>query len=77
MTENTTAQRAQVLDYLKRNGKITSMEAIELFGCTRLSGRIHDLRTEGYTILTEMTEGKTRSGHQCRYATYYLDREEG
>lgn len=47
MTENTTAQRAQVLDYLKRNGKITSMEAIELFGCTRLSGRIHDLRTEG------------------------------
>ncbi len=77
MTENTTAQRAQALDYLKRNGKITSMEAIELFGCTRLSGRIHDLRTEGYSILTEMTEGKTRSGHPCRYATYYLDREEG
>ena len=75
--DNLTTQRKQILEHLKKHGKITSMEAIELFGCTRLSGRIHDLRTEGYTILTEMTEGKTRSGHPCRYATYYLDREEG
>lgn len=75
--DNLTTQRKQILEHLKKHGKITSMEAIELFGCTRLSGRIHDLRAEGYTILTEMTEGKTRSGHPCRYATYYLDREEG
>lgn len=75
--DNLTTQRKQILEHLKKHGKITSMEVFELFGCSRLSGRIYDLRAEGYTILTEMTEGKTRSGHPCRYATYYLDREEG
>ena len=71
--DNMTTQRKQILELLKKHGKITSMEAFELFGCTRLSGRIYDLKAEGYTILTERTSGKSRTGHKTEYATYYLE----
>ena len=71
--DNLTTQRKQILEHLKKHGKITSMEAFGLFGCTRLSGRIYDLKAEGYTILTERTSGKSRTGHKTEYATYYLE----
>ena len=71
--DNLTTQRKQILEHLKKHGKITSMEAFELFGCTRLSGRIYHLKAEGYTILTERTSGKSRTGHKTEYATYYLE----
>ena len=40
----------QVLEYMKEHGSITSLEAIRAFGCTRLSGRIFDLKRRGYNI---------------------------
>lgn len=68
--DNISSQRLQILQHLQEHGSITSMEAIQLFGCTRLSGRIFDLRRAGYDIAVVMTEGRTRSGSSCRYATY-------
>ena len=35
-----TSKHNEVLNYLKKNGSITSMEAIEMFGATRLSAII-------------------------------------
>ena len=49
---------------------LTSSQAFELFGVTRLSARIYDLRNKGYHIDTLMMEGKTRFGETCRYAKY-------
>lgn len=49
---------------------LTSAQAFELFGVTRLSARIHDLRNKGYQIDTLMLDGKTRFGETCRYAKY-------
>lgn len=49
---------------------LTSAQAFELFGVTRLSARIHDLRNKGYKIDTLMLDGKTRFGEPCRYAKY-------
>ena len=46
-------QCEQVLDYIKANGSITSMEAFSKLGITRLSARIYDLRKEGENIVQE------------------------
>ena len=62
-----------VLDHMKKNGSITSMEAIENYGATRLSSIIFNLRKKGYDIDTQ-TEGMTdRYGHAVNYARYILN----
>lgn len=49
---------------------ITSKQAFELFGVTRLSARIFELRNLGYQIDTLMMEGITRFDEPCKYAKY-------
>jgi len=43
-------QNELILKHLKEYGGITSLEAIQEYGITRLSARIYDLRKEGYSI---------------------------
>ena len=67
------SQKFDVLAHLQDKGNISSMEAIKLYGATRLSAIIHDLRhNDGYNIVTQMEEGKTRKGRTCHYARYFL-----
>lgn len=61
-----------VLDWLKSNASISSMEAIENFGATRLSAIIFNLRKAGYDIETVTCEGTDRFGNPMRFARYYL-----
>lgn len=61
-----------VLQWLKANASISSMEAFESFGATRLSDNIFKLRKRGYDIETVMCEGRDRFGNQVRFARYYL-----
>lgn len=65
------SQNQKVLDYLKEHGSITSLEAIRAIGCTRLSGRIYDLKKMGYDIDKTMQEVPTRDG-TARVAVYTL-----
>ena len=44
------SQSYQIREYLLQGNTITAMEALRLFGCFRLSGRIYDLRKEGINI---------------------------
>lgn len=44
------SQSYQIREYLLQGNSITAMEALRLFGCFRLSGRIYDLRKEGTNI---------------------------
>lgn len=46
------SQSYQIREYLLQGNTITAMEALKLFGCFRLSGRIYDLRKEGLNIST-------------------------
>ena len=46
----TKSQEKRILNYLKNGGKITPLEALNKFGCLRLSGRIYDLKRKGYNI---------------------------
>ena len=59
-------QCAQIKKWLEEGNSITSLEALELFGCMRLSSRVYDLRERGLDITT--TKIKTESG---KYVTEY------
>ena len=67
-------QTADVLAHLEKYGSITSMEAIKLYGATRLSDIIFRLRRRGYTITTERFEVKTRYDRKTRPAKYILQK---
>ena len=67
-----TNKHKQVLEHLQNYGTIESMQAINLYGATRLSAIVFDLRKRGYDITTNMIEGTDRNGNDCRYARYIL-----
>ena len=67
-----TSQCKLILNYLKENGTITQREAIDLFGCYRLSARIYNLRALGYAIVTNVRESINRWGKVSRFAEYKL-----
>jgi hypothetical protein len=61
----------EILKHLKQNGSITSWEAIQLYGATRLSAIIFNLRKK-YNINTFMIDDIDRYGNESRYAKYVL-----
>lgn len=54
---------------LRHLGKrtINPMQALELYGTLRLSGRIYDLRQKGHVITTTMVENGDGSKRFARY----------
>ena len=64
------AQAENILAHLKKGRSITAIEALNLFGCLRLSARIYDLRKSGYCILS-----KTIKNNGKQYAQYVLVEE--
>lgn len=66
------SKKQRVLEHLKEHGSITSWQAIEMYGATRLSSIIFDLKKEGYNIVTRDTHGADRYGNRNTYATYVL-----
>ena len=70
-------QMSEILAYMQAGNRITSMQAIEMFGATRLSAIIFDLRNKhGYNIITHDIVGKNRYGGVCQYAEYELIKED-
>ena len=73
MEENIKSQVGMVKEHLQKYGYITSWDAIELYGATRLSAIIYILRhKQGYDIETEKVKGKNRYGNISNYANYIL-----
>lgn len=62
-----------VLNHMKENGSITSLEAIELYGATRLSAIIFNLRHRGYDIETQNEGCIDRFGSAITYGRYFLN----
>jgi len=66
-------QKDRILKYMQTHKRgITPQIAIEKFGCLRLSGRIWELRQDGYKIVTNIIEVPNRYGETCRVAQYKL-----
>jgi hypothetical protein len=43
-------QNQMVLNYLKTGKVLTPIEALDLFGCFRLSARVYELKDKGWPI---------------------------
>jgi len=48
------SQNKQIADYLNKGRKLTTIDALNKFGCFRLASRINDLRNEGMKISTKI-----------------------
>jgi hypothetical protein len=48
------SQNKQIADYLNKGKKLTTLDALNKFGCFRLASRINDLRNEGMNIKTKI-----------------------
>lgn len=65
-------QTAHILEHMKNHRGISTMEAFNLYGITRLSARIWDLRHEGHMIAGVRKDGVNRYGKKVSYFEYQL-----
>jgi hypothetical protein len=65
-------QPNRVLKHMRLYGKISSWDAFQEYGITRLSAIIYKLKKEGFTIESENKVGKTRLGNTCNYSEYKI-----
>jgi len=73
MKKEKPSRMQKILKYLKTFKTLTSFEAINMFGETRLSARIYDLKKQGYRFKTESVRVPTRDGWTY-VARYTLER---
>jgi hypothetical protein len=66
--ESSESQCAKIKDWLESGNTLTSIEALQMFGCFRLASRIHDLRDRGVNIDKTMICGPNGK----RYAQYSI-----
>ncbi len=61
----------RLIEYLEKFGSITSLQAIQDLGNTRLSGTIYTLKRKGYNFKTESVSVPNRFGGKTTVAKYY------
>lgn len=65
------SQESDIKQYLLSGHRLTPIDALNMFGCFRLSARIYDLvHIEKLNIQTEIKEDNGK-----RYAVYYIPQE--
>lgn len=64
-----------IINHLRKYKTITSQEAFKLYGATRLSGVIFQLKEKGFGIRTEIGSVTNRFGNKTRYAIYHLEKD--
>lgn len=76
MAKTKLTQCDKIVEYMKKYGSITQLQAYVDIGCVRLPSRIHDLKRKGYTIGREMIKVKNRDGDYVPIAKYSLVEEQ-
>lgn len=66
------SQCDKIVDYMKKYGSITQLQAYVDIGCVRLPSRIYDLKRKGYAIRREMIKVKNREDEYVPIARYSL-----
>lgn len=66
------SQNQKILEHLQASGSITSLQSFDLYGITRLSARIFDLRSAGHNIKSDNVKVQTRMGEATHVARYTL-----
>lgn len=68
-------QCQRILDYMRRFGAISTLEAFNDLGVARLASRIHDLKAQGYNITSSIGTAKNRYGETVHFSIYKLKEE--
>ena len=63
----TESQNIAILKWMQAGNSITSLEALNMFGCMRLASRIHDIK-KMYNVKSVTV---TRNGR--RFSQYYME----
>lgn len=66
------SQTSDIAKYLINGRTITAAQAIERFGCYRLSARIRETMDMGFLVMTTTKASVSRSGRTARYAVYSM-----
>lgn len=70
------SQCDRIVEYMRKHGSITQLQAYLDIGCWRLASRISDLKRRGYAIRREMVSVKNRYGEKVPVARYSLEEGE-
>ena len=70
-----TGHKQRLLEYLEKNESITTKEAIEKLGNTRLSEYIRQLRIDGYVIKNVHRKAKNRYEENTWFDEFVLVKE--
>ena len=68
------AQKDRILEHLQKRGSITSLMAIELYGVTRLSAVIFDLKNElreTKLLMEEYKKGTDEAGPEDKQQVFF------
>lgn len=68
-------QCEKIVFYIQMFGSISSMEAFQDLGITRLSARIYELRNEDYKFDEKFETAKNRFGESVTYKRYRFQKE--
>ena len=71
--ERKMSQCERVLAFMQEHGGITDNDAHEYLHINRLSGRIFDLRNQGYNIVMEWKQSRNPYNEFTRYGFYGLE----
>lgn len=65
-------QCQRIIDYMRRFGSISTLDAFNDLGVARLASRIHDLKAQGYNITSSIGIAKNRYGEKIHFSVYRL-----
>lgn len=68
-------QKEAVLNHLLSGKELSSIEAISLYGATRLGAIIFNLKKEGYIINSRREKVINRFGHTSNPSIYSISKE--
>lgn len=70
------SQSRKILEWLEEGNTITTYEAFSIFGITKLTTRISELRRDGYDIVGETKTATNGDGKKVKFNEYHLEKNE-
>lgn len=68
-------QQERLLAMMKGGKRVSSMDAFQTLGITRISATVFELRKDGIKVLDEWKEGLNRFGEKVRYKVFFMEDE--
>jgi len=65
-------QEERVINYLKDNSSINSIQALNELGIFRLASRVSNLKKQGHKITSRMIPVTNRYGEKCHVSEYSM-----